>query len=180
MRKAHLLSPSILVEVVSFLILLVIGSKMLNLNCGNSLSEWNQRTFFWKLLNSLLAVLQTFLRWTYHLYSSFLFVHRCICHLLPSQHENFDDISDTLTQIFKSIADNHILTSVKMEGPAWSRFERSKEKLTELLWENFTLKTIWYYQTDANLDFLFDSVTNRNKFLRKQQRFKTVKVLAPH
>ena len=86
--------------------------------------------------------------------------------------------------IFKSIAGNRVLTTVDITGPTWPWFDSScRDMLTELLLENYTIRNFWFYQ--LNDDYYhqtvpFDSVTNRNKLLRKQQRFKKVKAVTLH
>ena len=98
----------------------------------------------------------------------------------PRQNDSLSDISEeTLICLFKSLAENHVLTKVEMTGPGWPRFDSCQGKIMELLWENFTLRYFWYYRWNVEIDVSFDSVTNRNKFLRKQQRFRTTKALAP-
>ena len=85
-------------------------------------------------------------------------------------------------QVFKSIAVNHVLTSLEMTGSVWPQFDDcTNEMLTELLWENYTLKNIWIYLSNINRYASFERITERNKLFRKQQRFKTVKaIVAPY
>ena len=86
--------------------------------------------------------------------------------------------------IFKSIAGNRVLTTVDITGPTWPWFDSScRRMLTELLRENYTIRNFWFYQLNDDYYYhtiTFDSVTNRNKLLRKQQRFKKVKAVTLH
>ena len=69
-----------------------------------------------------------------------------------------------------------------MTGSVWPEFDdSSNDMLTELLWENFTIKKFWFYLSNFKKYASFERITERNKLFRKQQRFKTVKVIvAPH
>ena len=79
-----------------------------------------------------------------------------------------------MIELFKSFAVNEVLTRVEIKGDL-QQFYSCKERVMELFWENnFSLKNIWLHQTIIQ-DFTFDMLVNRNKYLRKQRRFKVVK-----
>ena len=80
-----------------------------------------------------------------------------------------------MIELFKSFAVNGVLTGVEIKGDL-QRFYSCEERVLELLLENnFSLKTIWLYQTRTQEEFTFDTFVNRNKYLRKQRRFRVVK-----
>ena len=89
-----------------------------------------------------------------------------------------NDISEAnLIELFKSFAVIGVLTGVEINtGGDFQHFDSCKERVLELLLENnFSLKAIWLYQSSTDKDFPFDAFVNRNKYLRKQRRFKAVK-----
>ena len=88
-----------------------------------------------------------------------------------------NDISEAnLIELFKSFAVNGVLGRVDITGGDLQHFDSCKERVLELLLENnFSLKAIWLYQSSTDKDFPFNAFVNRNKYLRKQRRFKAVK-----
>ena len=75
-------------------------------------------------------------------------------------------------ELFKSFAVNEVLKDVVITGGNLQHFDSCKERVLELLLENnFSIKTMWVFQKDSS----FDMFVNRNKYLRKQRRFKAVK-----
>ena len=181
LRCAHLLSPSILLEVlflfilIKFLYWILLTEQFEEVESENIIVEIAK---FIACCPSNVPSLGITFVWFPFLPFGFMDNSR------PRQNDSLSDISEeTLICLFKSVAENHVLTKVEMTGPAWSRFDSCQGKIMELLWENFTLKYFWYLQSEPlhnfQKDVSFDSVTNRNKFLRKQQRFRTTKALAP-
>ena len=81
-----------------------------------------------------------------------------------------------MIELFKSFAVNGVLGRVDITGGDLQHFDSCKERVLELLLENnFSLKSIWFYQSNTQEDYTFDRFLNRNKYLRKQRRFKVVK-----
>ena len=82
-----------------------------------------------------------------------------------------------MIELFKSFAVIGVLTGVEINtGGDFQHFDSCKERVLELLLENnFTLKTIWLYQTRTHESFTFDTFVNRNEYLRIQSRFRVVK-----
>ena len=95
--------------------------------------------------------------------------------IYPPKHPFLDLSNDNLHELVKSIAVNDVLTNV--EVISYNLVARcGEERFLELLLENnFTLKKFWFYQPNCHDEFSFDSFVNRNKYLRKQRRFKAVK-----
>ena len=77
-----------------------------------------------------------------------------------------------MIELFKSFAVNGVLGRVDITGGDLQHFDSCKERVLELLLENnFSIKTMWVFQKYSS----FDMFVNRNKYLRKQRRFKAVK-----
>ena len=88
--------------------------------------------------------------------------------------DNMDDISGAnLLELFTSFAVNKVLREVEITT---YNFCACKEKVLALLLENnFSLKKIWVYDLDIEELYTFEAFAERNKYVRKQRRFKTVK-----
>ena len=50
-----------------------------------------------------------------------------------------------------------------------------KEKITEILSNNFSLKKFWLYECELATGETFRPLMNRNRIFRKQKRYKSVK-----
>ena len=80
-----------------------------------------------------------------------------------------------LLELFKSIAVNDVLTGVEVSANILFFYSCAEKTLELLLENNFTLKTFWFSQPTGEEEFSFAPFVNRNKYLRKQRRFKAVK-----
>ena len=90
---------------------------------------------------------------------------------------SLDNISEAnLLELFRSFAVNQVLREAGITADHCYNFNACKEQAMALLLENnFCLEEIIFYEGKPGNLCMFDAFIGRNKYLRKQCRFKVVK-----
>ena len=78
--------------------------------------------------------------------------------------------------LFEAVAACEHLTSFDLSIAECIPSSVDEEQISGLFSDNFSLIDFWFYQRKTQQAVRLNNIVNRNKFLQKQQRFKSMKM----